>query len=667
MTAPDVSVVLPVYNTMPYLTRCLDSLVEQSLGLDRIQVIAVDDGSTDSSPEVLDSYAERHPGSFQVVHQANSGGPAEPCNRGLELAGGRYVFFLGADDYLGPEALERLVRAATHWDSDVIFGRMVGVGGRYVDQRMFGASRREVDFLNSPLAFAVSNTKLFRRSLIEQHRIRYALDLRVSSDQPFTVAALLKSRRISVLSGYPFYYAVRRARRLQHHLLQPLDHAADRYHRDHGAPRRTGRAGIGPGCAVPAALPVGDGQAAAQRAAEARRARATSVDPGGVRRRGSVPDSGRQPAAGPEVPPPDQPGSGRPPRHTARRSRLPTHEGAAVVGAVGRWGLRVGSGIRRSRRDRRLVRSADRRPGRTSGRSARSRCSSDESRARGHRTGRPPCRQRDAPAGGRLPSSGGWAGARRPSFRARHGARTGLAVPGRPAAGIGPRLERLWSAASIFARCCPLPRRRRGGWCGSGSMPGAARTTSRSGWWAITRRRSWAAAIGIPSSCARSKLVILFSRWRSRELAREHLCRRTRQDRAAAGRAVRRQGPLRDRCRHQSGRRATWSTPGPSRSRAKPTWPRSCGTPWPVAGCRPPPTPPAPFGRAETVVVVVPLFVGRGRPAGLRWHGRRHPVDRARVSSRARLVCYETTLPVGHHPEPLGADARGRLGPGGGP
>lgn len=210
MTAPDVSVVLAVYNTMPYLTRCLDSLVEQSLGLDRIQVIAVDDGSTDSSPEVLDSYAERHPGSFQVVHQANSGGPAEPCNRGLELAGGRYVFFLGADDYLGPEALERLVRAATHWDSDVIFGRMVGVGGRYVDQRMFGASRREVDFLNSPLAFAVSNTKLFRRSLIEQHRIRYALDLRVSSDQPFTVAALLKSRRISVLSGYPFYYAVRR-------------------------------------------------------------------------------------------------------------------------------------------------------------------------------------------------------------------------------------------------------------------------------------------------------------------------------------------------------------------------------------------------------------------------------------------------------------------------
>ena len=139
MTAPDVSVVLPVYNTMPYLTRCLDSLVEQSLGLDRIQVIAVDDGSTDGSPEVLDSYAERHPGSFQVVHQANSGGPAEPCNRGLELAGGRYVFFLGADDYLGPEALERLVRAATHWDSDVIFGRMVGVGGRYVDQRMFGA------------------------------------------------------------------------------------------------------------------------------------------------------------------------------------------------------------------------------------------------------------------------------------------------------------------------------------------------------------------------------------------------------------------------------------------------------------------------------------------------------------------------------------------------
>lgn len=211
MTKPVVSVIIPVYNTMPYLTACMDSLVDQSIGLDRLQIIAVDDGSTDGSSEVLNQYAARHHGSFVVIHQANSGSPAGPCNRGLNLATGQFVFFIGGDDYLGSEALERLVRAAALWESDVIYGRMVGQGGRYVDQRMFGASRRDVTFVGSDLAYTLSNTKLFRRSLLEDHGIRYALDLRVSSDQPFTVAALLKSRRTSVLSSYDFYHAVRRA------------------------------------------------------------------------------------------------------------------------------------------------------------------------------------------------------------------------------------------------------------------------------------------------------------------------------------------------------------------------------------------------------------------------------------------------------------------------
>jgi glycosyltransferase involved in cell wall biosynthesis len=211
MTNPVVSVIIPVHNTMPYLTDCLDSLVDQSIGLERLQIITVDDGSTDGSSEVLNQYAARHPGSFLVIHQANSGSPAGPCNRGLDVATGQFVFFIGGDDYLGSEALERLVRAGVFWKSDVIYGRMVGKGGRHVDQRMFDCSRRDVTFLSSDLAYTLSNAKLFRRSLLQEHGIRYALDLRVGSDQPFTVAALLKSRRTSVLSSYDFYYAVRRA------------------------------------------------------------------------------------------------------------------------------------------------------------------------------------------------------------------------------------------------------------------------------------------------------------------------------------------------------------------------------------------------------------------------------------------------------------------------
>ena len=81
MSAPDVSVIVAVYNTMPYLTECLTSLVGQSIGAGRMQIVAVDDGSTDRSGAELDRFAARHPGLFTVVHQRQlrrSGRPVQP-------------------------------------------------------------------------------------------------------------------------------------------------------------------------------------------------------------------------------------------------------------------------------------------------------------------------------------------------------------------------------------------------------------------------------------------------------------------------------------------------------------------------------------------------------------------------------------------------------------
>jgi poly(ribitol-phosphate) beta-N-acetylglucosaminyltransferase len=210
-SVPDVTVVVAVYNTMPYLTTCLTSLVEQSIGRDRMEVIAVDDGSTDGSGKELDRFAERYPGVVRVIHQANSGGPAAPSNRALEVATGRYVYFIGADDHLGHEALERMVRAADEWDSDVVIGKMVGVNGRYVHEPLFERTEPDLSLDNGSLPWSLSNCKLFRRDLIERHGLRYREDMLVCSDQPFTIEACVRARRISVLADYDCYYAVRRA------------------------------------------------------------------------------------------------------------------------------------------------------------------------------------------------------------------------------------------------------------------------------------------------------------------------------------------------------------------------------------------------------------------------------------------------------------------------
>jgi poly(ribitol-phosphate) beta-N-acetylglucosaminyltransferase len=210
MTSGDVSVIVTVYNTRPYLVRCLRSLVDQSIGLDRMHIIAVNDGSTDGSGRVLDRFARRHPGAFTVIHQANSGGPAGPCNRALEVATGRYVFFVGSDDYLGADALRRLVTAADTLESDVVLGKVVGVNGRSIYQDIFARNETDIGLHDSPLPRSLANTKLFRREMLERYGIRYPEDLPVGSDLPFTLEACYRARRISVLADYECYFLVRR-------------------------------------------------------------------------------------------------------------------------------------------------------------------------------------------------------------------------------------------------------------------------------------------------------------------------------------------------------------------------------------------------------------------------------------------------------------------------
>ncbi|MFC9080967.1 glycosyltransferase family 2 protein [Streptomyces sp. NPDC057062] len=207
---PDVSVVVAVYNTMPYLTECLNSLIGQSIGRDRLEIVAVDDGSTDDSGAELDRFAAEYPDTVKVLHQANSGGPAAPSNRALDIATGRYVYFIGSDDHLGEEALERMVACADEHGSDVVVGKMVGTNGRYVHQALYKENNPDIGLTDSALPWTLANTKLFRRELVEAHKLRFPENLPVGSDQPFTIEACVRARKISVVADYTCYYAVKR-------------------------------------------------------------------------------------------------------------------------------------------------------------------------------------------------------------------------------------------------------------------------------------------------------------------------------------------------------------------------------------------------------------------------------------------------------------------------
>lgn len=179
--------------------------MNQTIGLDRIEVIAVDDGSTDGSGRILDEYAARHR-QVSAIHEPNSGGPGRPRNAGLDRAAGTYVFFLDGDDYLGPEALERLVAMAERNGSDIVLGKVVGVGGRKV-YRHAGAFRRNADRVELEQVYRSSSVqKLFRRSLIERAGLRFREGLARGEDGDFMAALYPEAGTISVLADYDCYF-----------------------------------------------------------------------------------------------------------------------------------------------------------------------------------------------------------------------------------------------------------------------------------------------------------------------------------------------------------------------------------------------------------------------------------------------------------------------------
>ncbi|MFF9507611.1 glycosyltransferase family 2 protein [Streptomyces sp. NPDC014724] len=206
---PDVTVVVGAYEAMPYLIRCLESVEAQTIGADRIEIVAVDDGSTDGTGEYLEEFAARSRVPTRVIRQKNSGGPSGPRNVGLGMARGRYVFFLDADDYFGDEALERMVAMADRAGTDVVLGKVVGVN-RGAPQSMWGATRARVDVYNSKVIYTLSAQKLFRRDLLERLSLRFDESLRTGEDALFTMEAYLRGAGVSVISNYVCYYLVGR-------------------------------------------------------------------------------------------------------------------------------------------------------------------------------------------------------------------------------------------------------------------------------------------------------------------------------------------------------------------------------------------------------------------------------------------------------------------------
>ena len=114
---PQVSVIIPVYNAEAYLHDCLRSILMQTMP--DIEVLIIDDGSTDGSFALMQQYAKTD-SRVRSVHQQNAG-PSRARNAGIAMAQGRYIAFVDADDWLEEDMCQRMLKVAGN-DADIVFG-----------------------------------------------------------------------------------------------------------------------------------------------------------------------------------------------------------------------------------------------------------------------------------------------------------------------------------------------------------------------------------------------------------------------------------------------------------------------------------------------------------------------------------------------------------------
>ena len=205
-----LSIVAAVYNLEKYLPRCLDALVNQTL--QEIEILCVDDGSTDSAPQIIDEYQAKYPDKIKVFHKQN-GGEFTTRNYGLERASGEYVTFVDTDDWVEPTWAEKLYNAAKENDADLAvcgFERIDMETGKVISTNMthFGNTVKGIDKNDDYILFINTSpwNKIFKLEKVKDLRFS---SFRGFNDMIFLVSCYTKINKIAFVPEALYHYYLR--------------------------------------------------------------------------------------------------------------------------------------------------------------------------------------------------------------------------------------------------------------------------------------------------------------------------------------------------------------------------------------------------------------------------------------------------------------------------
>lgn len=208
-----VSVIVPVYNNEEYLNKCLSSLCNQTLN--DIEIICINDGSTDSSLDILNDF-KRNDERVVVLSQENQGAGASR-NNGIDIAQGEYISFVDGDDWLEKDSLEKLYNNASNNNSDlVLFNSVERRADNKTKDRIYIPRDDAIDYDNFVFDYNYSKrlvmnamfvvwSKIYKTSFIKENNIKFDT-YKIFNDVQFHVESMLLSKRISYVPDILYNY-----------------------------------------------------------------------------------------------------------------------------------------------------------------------------------------------------------------------------------------------------------------------------------------------------------------------------------------------------------------------------------------------------------------------------------------------------------------------------
>lgn len=205
----NVSIIVPVYNTERYLRRCLDSLVNQTL--EELEIILIDDGSTDTSSQIMKEFNIKYHDRVNVYTKEN-GGQATARNMGIQKSNGKYVGFVDSDDYVDTKMYETMFKIAEQNQSDLVECRyryLCEEGKRIKEYRARGDIRQYKDqkdmFINPQVSPC---NKLFRRDVLMHSAVDFPEGL-IYEDTGFYIKTIPYIKKEYYVNEYFYYYFLR--------------------------------------------------------------------------------------------------------------------------------------------------------------------------------------------------------------------------------------------------------------------------------------------------------------------------------------------------------------------------------------------------------------------------------------------------------------------------